>query len=98
MVNGKLLVDDLVDPIGWLSAMINANPQNGLCIDAKLNEVQYIDGNLSLRLSWQDQNLIAELRGNQLKTLTLSQAAEILMSYRGNFLLSALAHRIDVGR
>ena len=93
----RLLVDDFVDPLHWIGSIADTKSENVICIDAKLIEVQYLNGELSLDLSFQDQNLTAELRGIQLKTLTLSQAAEIPRSYRGDFLLCALAHRVSDG-
>ncbi len=94
----RLLVDDLVDPLGWLRSIENTNPENGVCIDAKLSEVLFEEGYLSINLSDRDQILTATLFEKQLKTLTLSQVAEILLAYRGNYLLSALSHKIPDDR
>ena len=43
----RLLVDDFVDPLGWLT-------ENGACIDAKLGAVRLVDGNLLIELSYDD--------------------------------------------
>ena len=80
-----LLVNDLVDPLGWL---------NGACIDSKVTGVQSEDGDLLIELSDQDQTVKITLSQNHLKTLKLSQAAEILSKFRGNYLLRALAYSI----
>ncbi len=91
-------MDDLVDPLGWLSSIENTKPENGACIDAKLREVLFEEGHLSIELSDGDQILTATLFEKQLKTLTLSQVAEILLAYRGNYLLRALSHKISDDR
>ena len=87
----RLLVDDLADPLGWLSSIENTE----IRIDAKLSEVLLGDGDLSIELSYGDQILTATLSEKQLKTMTLSEAAAILRKYRGNYLLRALAHRFE---
>ena len=81
-----LLVNDLVDPPGWL---------NGARIDAKVTGVQSEDGDLLIELSDQYQTVTITLSQNHLKTLNLSQAAEILSKFRGNYLLRALAYSIE---
>ncbi len=91
-------MDDLVDPPGWLSSIKNTKPENGVPIDAKLSEVLFKEGHLSIELSDGDQILTATLCEKQLKTLTLSQVAEILLAYRGNYLLCALSHKIPRDR
>ena len=86
----RLLVDDFVDPLGWLT-------ENGACIDAKVVDVRLVDGGLSIKLSYEDKKMTITLSEKRLKLLTLSQAAEILSEHRGNYLLRALAHRIPEG-
>ena len=81
-----LLVNDFVDPLGWL---------NGACVDAKVKGVQSEDGDLLIELSSQYQTATITLSQNHLKTLNLSQAAKILSEFRGNYLLCALAYRIE---
>ena len=81
-----LLVNDFVDPLGWL---------NGACIDAKVTGVEPEDGDLLIERSDQYQTVTITLSQNHLKTLNLSQAAEILSKFRGNYLLRALAYRIE---
>ncbi len=90
----RLLVDDFVDPLGWLNSIKNTKPENGDCIDAKLSRVLLEDEYLSIEFSYRKRILTASLFAKQLKTLTLSQVAEILLEYRGNYLLRALAHKI----
>ncbi len=91
-------MDDLVDPLGWLRSIENTKPENGVCIDARLREVLFKDGHLSMELSDGDRILTATLFQKQLKTLTLSQVAEILLAYRGNYLLCALSLKIPRDR
>ncbi len=86
----RLLVDDFVDPLGWLT-------KNGACIDAKVVDVRLVDGGLSIKLSCEDKKMTITLSEEYLKTLTLSQVAKILSEHRGNYLLRALAHRISEG-
>ncbi len=81
-----LLVNDFVDPLGWLK---------GACIDAKVTGVQPEDGDLLIELSDQYQTVTITLSQNHLKTLNLSQVAKILSEFRGNYLLRALAYRIE---
>ena len=81
-----LLANDLVDPLGWLS---------GVCIDAKVTGVQSEDGDLLIELADQHQTVTITLSQNHLKTLTLSYVAKIMSEFRGNYLLRALAYRIE---
>ena len=81
-----LLVDDLVDPQGWL---------NDTCIDARVTGVRMVGEDLLIELSYQDKESTITLSENDLKTLTVSQVDKILTKYRGNYLLRALSHRID---
>ena len=81
-----LLVNDFVDPLGWLS---------GVCIDAKVTGVQPEDGDLLIELADQHQTVTITLSQNHLKTLNLSQVAKIMSEFRGNYLLRALAYRIE---
>ena len=81
-----LLANDLVDPLGWLK---------GVCIDAKVTGVQPEDGDLLIELSDQYQTVTITLSQNHLKTLNLSRVAKILSEFRGNYLLRALAYRIE---
>ncbi len=81
-----LLVDDLVDPQGWL---------NDTCIDAKVTGVRMVGEDLLIELAYQDKESAIILSENHLKTLTLLQVDKILTKYRGNYLLRALAHRIE---
>ncbi len=81
-----LLVNDFVDPLGWLK---------GACIDAKVKSVQSEDGDLLIELSDQNQTVTITLSQNHLKTLNLSQVAKIMSEFRGNYLLRALAYRIE---
>jgi len=86
----RLLVNDFVDPLGWLT-------ENGACIDARVKDVRLVDGGLSIKLSWEDKKMTIILSEDDINTLTLSQVAEILSEHRGNYLLRALAHRIPEG-
>ncbi len=86
----KLMVDDFVDPLGWLT-------ENGACIDARVEDVRLVDGGLSIKLSCDDKKMTMTLSEDDINTLTLSQVAKILSEYRGNYLLCALAHRIEGG-
>ena len=86
----RLLVDDFVDPLGWLT-------ETGACIDAKVVDVRLVDGGLSIKLSCEDKKTTITLSESDINTLTLSQAAEILSEHRGHYLLRALAHRIPEG-
>ncbi len=81
-----LLVNDLVDPPGWL---------NCACIDSKVTGVQSEDGDLLIEHSDQDQTVTITLSQNHLKTLTLSYVAKLISEFRGNYLLRALAYRIE---
>ncbi len=84
----KLMVDDFVDPLGWLT-------ENGACIDARVDDVRLVDGGLSIRLSCEDKKTTITLSEDDINTLTLSQVARILSEHRGDYLLRALAHRIS---
>ena len=86
----KLLVNDFVDPLGWLTA-------NGACIDARVDDVRLVDGVLSIKISCDDKKIKMILSEDDINSLTLSQVAEILSEHRGNYLLRALAHRIPEG-
>jgi hypothetical protein len=88
----NLLVDDLFDPLGWLNSVDNSKSESSARIDHKLDEVRVADGAVLLRLSSGDRKLTAALYAKEFKTLTLSQVTEILLAYRGDFLLCALAH------
>ncbi len=81
-----LLVEDLVDPQGWL---------NETHIDATVTGVRMVGEDLLIELSYQDKESTITLSENHLKTLALSQVDKILTKYRGNYLLRALSHRID---
>ena len=94
----RLLVDDFVDPLAWLSALENSKSKSGVCIDFKLDEVRIAAGIVLLKLSSGDRKLTAALDEKQLKTLTLSQVTDILLAYRGDFLLCAHAHRVGDGQ
>jgi len=82
----KILVDDFVDPQGWL---------NETRIDAAVTGVRMVGEDLLIELSYQDKESTITLSENHLKTLALSQVDKILTKYRGNYLLRALSHRID---
>jgi hypothetical protein len=84
----KLLVDDLVDPLDWLCKT---------AIDAKLNVIRLEDVGLSMGLSYQGKKMTITLSEKHLKSLTLPQVEKIFTGYRGNYLLRALAHRIENG-
>ena len=86
----RLLVDDFVDPLGWLT-------ENGACIDDIVDGARLVDDGLLIKVSQQDKKVTITLSEECLKTLTLSQVAEILSEHRGNYLLRALAHRIQDG-
>ena len=86
----RLLVDDFADPLGWLT-------ENGACIDARVEDVRLVDGGLSIKLSCEDKKIKMILSEDDINSLTLSQVAEILLEYRGKYLLCALAHRISEG-
>ena len=86
----RLLVDDFVDPLGWLT-------KNGACIDDIVDGARLVNDGLLIKVSQQDKKVTITLTEEYLKTLTLSQVAEILSEYRGNYLLRALAHRIPEG-
>ena len=87
----RLLVDDFVDPLGWLT-------ETGACIDARVDDVRLVDGGLLIKLTCEDKKMTITLSEDDINTLTLSQLAEILSEHRGNYLLRALAHRIPGGR
>jgi len=87
----KLMVDDFVDPLGWLT-------ENGACIDDIVDGARLVDDGLLIKLSCDDKKMTITLSENDINTLTLSQVAEILSEHRGNYLLRALAHRIPKGR
>ncbi len=84
----RLLVDDFVDPLGWLT-------ETGACIDDIVGGARLVDDSLLIKVSQQDKKVTITLSEEYLKTLTLSQVAEIMSEYRGNYLLCALAHRIS---
>jgi hypothetical protein len=86
----KLLVDDFVDPLGWLT-------ETGACIDDIVDDVRLVDGGLSIKLSCEDKKINMILSEDDINALTLPQAAEILSEHRGHYLLRALAHRISEG-
>ena len=86
----RLLVDDFVDPLGWLT-------ENGACIDDIVDDVRLVDRGLSIKLSCEGKKMTITLSEDDINTLTLSQVAKILSEYRGNYLLCALAHRIEGG-
>ena len=83
----RLLVDDFVDPLGWLT-------ENSACIDDIVDGARLVDDGLLIKVSQQDKKVTITLTEEYLKTLTLSQVAEILSEHRGNYLLQGLAHRI----
>ena len=91
-------MDDLVDPLGWLKSVENSKSGSGVCIDYKLDEVRVAVRAVLLRLSSGDRKLSAALYAKEFKTLTLSQVTDVLLAYRGDFLLCALAHRVGDGR
>ena len=87
----KLLVDDFVNPLGWLT-------ETGVCIDDIVDSARLVNDGLLIKVSQQDKKVTITLSEEHLKTLTLSQVAEILSEHRGNYLLRALAHRIPERR
>ena len=95
-MTGRLLVDDLVNPLDWLSSV--KNTEGSVCLDAKINDLRFVGEELLVVLSYGDQSLTVTLSEKNLKTLTITQAAEFLSKYRGNYLLRALSHKIPEDR
>lgn len=92
----RLLIDDMTDPKGWFRKLRADEPEDFVCVDSRLDKVNFSGGVILLRVSCKHRSAVAALDDNSFRTLTLPQAMDIFTKYRGKYLLSALAHKITV--
>lgn len=93
----RILADELNDPTSWAGVPANFTPHSGIYLDARLVDVTLSNGDFIITLRFGEDTFSATVSDNYFKTLTAVQIVDILLPYRGDLLLNALAHEIGAG-
>ena len=93
----RILSDELGDPASWAGVPENFAPINAIFLDAMLVDVKLANHDLVVTLRFGEDTCSATLSDSYFKTLTAAQILDILLPYRGDLLLNALAHEIGAG-
>ncbi len=93
----RILSDELGDPASWAGVPENFAQHNAIFLDARLVDVILTNSDLEITLRYGEDGFSATLSDSCFKTLTAAQILDILLPYRGDLLLNALAHEISAG-
>ncbi len=96
-VTRRILSDELGDPASWAGVPEYFAPSNAIYLDARLVNVKLANRDLVVTLRFGEDTFSATLSHSCFKTLTAAQILDILLPYRGDLLLNALAHEIGAG-
>ena len=88
----RILSDELGDPASWAGVPENFAPYGAGYLDTTLVDVKLANGDLVITLRFGEDIFSATLSESSFKSLTAAQILDILLPYRGNLLLNALAH------
>ena len=96
-VTRRILSDELGDPASWAGVPEKFATYGASYLDTRLVDVKLANGDLVITLRFGEDIFSATPSENYFKTLTAAQILDILLPYRGDLLLNALAHEIGAG-